>query len=145
MKETFFLGNLTKDWEVRSGNEKTYAKNAIAIKTKLPSGEKVEFFELVAWGKQVDALSTYTHKGSRIMAKCEPVQNVFTNKDGNKVSTINFKLMSFEFAGGGKREDSENYSAPAADPVPTPKPSVSRRDDSFMRIPDGIGDDMPFN
>ena len=142
MKTTIFYGNLTKDWEVKTFGDKTRAASSIAINSRVGSERKTEYFELVAWGNQGVALSTYTHKGSRLLIECEPSVNAWTDKDGNKHSMINFQVRKFEFGDSKKSDDSSDHpSAPAKK-----EDNVLKRDDSFMRISaDSFDEEMPFN
>lgn len=142
MKTTIFYGNLTKDWEVKTFGDKTRAASSIAINSRIGSERKTEYFELVAWGNQGIALSTYTHKGSRLLIECEPSVNAWTDKDGNKHSMINFQVRKFEFGDSKKSDDSSDRPSASA----KKEDNVLKRDDSFMRISaDSFDEEMPFN
>ena len=70
-------------------------------------------------------------KGTKIVVECEANQNSYTDKSGNKVNTIDFRVISWEFA--------ESKSSQQSAPKPAPD------NEGFMNIPDNIDEDNPFN
>jgi single-strand DNA-binding protein len=67
-----------------------------------------------------------------LLLECEAVQNQYEDKNGNKVSSVEFVVKNFEFC-ESKKETQDN--APA-----TPKTS----EDGWMNIPDGVDSELPF-
>ena len=61
----------------------------------------------------------------------EANQNSYTDKNGNKVNAIDFRVISWEFA--------ESKSSQQSAPKPAPD------NEGFMNIPDNIDEDNPFN
>ena len=64
--------------------------------------------------------------------KCEANQNQYTDKNGNKVNSVDFIVKSFEFC--------ESKSQSNSQPHPTPS-----NDNSWLDIPDGVEDSLPFS
>lgn len=74
----------------------------------------------------------HVFKGSKIAVIGEWTTGSYKNKDGNTVYTNDCNISKLEFC------DSKNSSGSSAEPQPKP-------DDSFMSIPDGIDEELPFN
>ena len=68
-----------------------------------------------------------------MLLECEANQNQYTDKNGNKVNSVDFIVKSFEFC--------ESKSQSNSQPQPTPSNS-----DGFMSIPDNLEDSgLPFD
>ena len=93
--------------------------------------KKANFFNMTAWGKTAEAMEKNVRKGTKIVVECEANQNSYTDKNGNKVNAIDFRVISWEFA--------ESKSSQQSAPKPMPD------NDGFMNIPDNIDEDNPFN
>lgn len=133
MNLAIFTGRTTRDIELRytSGEKATaIAKFSIAVDSGYGDNKKTNFFNLTAWGKTAETMEKLVKKGTKILVHCEPTQNQYTDKNGNKVNAVDFRVLNFEFA-----ESKGNNNSSQA------KPSA---DDSFMPVPDGIGDELPF-
>ena len=130
MNLAIFTGRTTRDIELRytSGEKATaIAKFSLAVDSGYGDNKKTNFFNLTAWGKTAETMEKYVKKGAKILAHCEPNQSQYTNKDGNKVNTVDFRVISFEFC---ENKSNKQQSAPSDD-------------DSFMVIPDDA-DELPF-
>ena len=70
----------------------------------------------------------------------QEIKEEYTNKDGNKVNTIEFIVDSFSFvdtkAEGGITQNQNTQ--PALEPTPSGY-------DGWTNIPDGIDEELPFN
>lgn len=133
MNLAIFTGRTTKDIELRytSGEKATaVAKFSLAVDSGYGDNKKTNFFNLTAWGKTAETMEKLVKKGTKIFVQAEPTQNQYTDKNGNKINAVDFRVLNFEFA-----ESKGNNNSSQA------KPSA---DDSFMLVPDGIGDELPF-
>ena len=134
MNKCYFTGRTTKDVEVRytAGEKKTaVGKFSLAVDTGYGDNKKANFFNMTAWGKTAEAMEKNVRKGTKIVVECEANQNSYTDKNGNKVNAIDFRVISWEFA--------ESKSSQQSAPKPMPD------NDGFMNIPDNIDEDNPFN
>lgn len=133
MNLAIFTGRTTKDIELRyTSGEKTtaIAKFSLAVDSGYGDNKKTNFFNMTAWGKTAETMEKLVKKGTKIFAQAEPTQNQYTDKNGNKVNAVDFKVLNFEFA---ESKCSQNSNV------------ASNTDDSFMSIPDNVNDeDLPF-
>ena len=133
MNKCIFLARTTKDIEVRyTQSNKAVGRFPIAVDTGYGDNKKTSFFNCTAWEKTAETLEKHAPKGTKLLLECEAVQNQYEDKNGNKVSSVEFIVKNFEFA-ESKKETQDN--APAA-PV---------SNDGFMNIPDGVDAELPFN
>ena len=133
MNLAIFTGRTTKDIELRytSGEKATaVAKFSLAVDSGYGDNKKANFFNMTAWGKTAETMEKLVKKGTKIFVQAEPTQNQYTDKNGNKVNAVDFRVLNFEFA-----ESKGNNNSSQA------KPST---DDSFMLVPDGMGDELAF-
>ena len=104
-------GNLTRDIELRYTNSgKALAKFGIAINDKWKGAdgaarEKTTFVDVTAWGKQAEVLAQYLGKGSPLYLEGRLEYSTWDAADGKKRSKLDVTLTSFQFLGGGKRDD----------------------------------------
>ena len=82
-------GNLTRDPELKfmeSGN--AMARMSVAVTRKVKETEQTSFFDVIAWGKLAENVSTSVGKGSRVTVSGRLEQRAWEDKDGNKRSTV---------------------------------------------------------
>ena len=80
-------------------------------------------------------MEKYCKKGTKLVVEGSWQTGSYTNKDGQKVYTNECLIENCEFA-ENKNASSENNQNPA--------PS-NASSDGFMNIPDGIGEELPFD
>ena len=135
MNKVIFCGRTTKDIEMRYSqgeNSMAIGRFSIAIDNGYGDKKKTNFFNCTIFGKQAEAFEKYVPKGTKVLLECEANQNQYTDKNGNKVNSVDFIVKSFEFC--------ESKSQSNSQPQPTPS-----NDNSWMNIPDGVEDSLPFN
>jgi len=139
MNKCFFVGRTTRNIELRytQANNTVLAKFSIATDSGYGDNKKTNFFNMTAWGKTAEALEKYAPKGTKLVLECQAVQNQYTDKNGNKVNTVDFTVLNFEFA------ESKNASQQNTQSRPEPMPQTDS--DGFMNIPDVIDEELPFN
>ena len=96
-----------------------------------------DFFRFTAFGKTAEVIEKYFKKGSRICINSHAQMNNYTDKDGNKRSSLTFIVDAIDFV-DTKAESQQN--APQAGSQPEPKVPT----DDFVNIPDNI-EDLPFS
>lgn len=90
------VGRLTRDCEVKQAGQSTVCKFSIACADNY-SKDKTHFFNCVSFGKQGDVIAKYFSKGSRIYIYGFIKQESWTDKDGNKKSSVTLHVDGFEF------------------------------------------------
>lgn len=136
MNKCIFIARTTKDVELRysTGNNATaIGKFSIAVDSGYGDNKKTSFFNMTAFGKTAETLEKFVKKGSKVALECEANQNQYTDKNGNKVNSVDFIVKSFEFC---ESKSQSQQSAPQ---------SMPSNDNSWMDIPSGIEDSLPFN
>jgi len=132
------MGRLTRDPEVSYSN----ADNSIAVARfnlavdrrfkRTGDSAEADFFNCIAFGKQAEFAEKYLKKGTKILLTGRIQNNNYTNKEGQKVYSMQIIVEEVEFA------ESKSTSG---------KVEPQRPDsDGFMNIPDGVEDEeLPFN
>lgn len=139
MNKCIFTGRTTKDIEIRymqNDNQTAVGRFSLAVESGYKDKKRTDFFNMTAWGKTAETMEKYAPKGTKIIVECEARQNNYTDRNGNKVNTVDFTALSFEFA------ESKNTSQQNTQERPQP---MSQTDSDFMRIPDGLEDELPFS
>ena len=139
MNLCIFTGRTTKDIELRYIQDNmAVAKFSLAVDNGYGENKKTSFFDMTAFKGTAESMGKLISKGQKIMVQCEAQQNEWQDKDGNRRTSVNFIVRSWEFA------ESKNAQNGNAAPT-TPTAATSTRTDGFMSIPDGIDDELPFN
>ena len=137
MNKIILLGRLTQDAEVRySQGEKSMAiaNFSIAVNRKFKrEGEPdADFFNCTAFGKQAEFVEKYLKKGTKILLTGKVQNNNYTNKEGQKVYSVQIITEEIEFA--------ESKAADAGT-----QPTPTQENNGFVNIPDGLQEELPFN
>ena len=150
MNKLILMGRLTRDPEIRysqGSNPMAIARFSLAVDRRFKrAGDSTEadFFNCTAFGKQAEFAERYLKQGTKILLGGRIENNNYTNKEGQKVFSVQVITEEIEFAeskkaaAGGTAEDDdqwrERYHGPSADP------------DGFINVPDGVEDEeLPFN
>ena len=137
MNKVIEIGRLTKDPEIRysQGESSTcIARYTLAVdrKFKQEGQPNADFINCIAFGKLGEFAEKYLHKGTKIAVTGRIQTGSYKNKDGNTVYTTDVVVEEQEFC--------ESKSQSNSQPQPTPS-----NDNSWMNIPDGVEDSLPFN
>lgn len=129
MNKTQLSGRLTKDPDVRYSqgeNPTAVARLTLAVDRR-GRDAGTDFIPCVAFGHNAEFAEKYLRKGHKIIV-CGRIQTgSYTNRDGQKIHTMDVAVDEFEFAESKRTNDQ-----PSAD------------GDGFMNIPDGIENEVPF-
>lgn len=144
MNKVILLGNLTRDPEIRySQGEKqmAVARFSLAVNRRFAKdGEtNADFLNCTAFGKTAEFVEKYFRQGSRMGLVGRIENNNYTNKNGEKVYSVQIMVEEVEFAerkSAQSNNQTQNQNQPA---------QANGEDDDFMNIPDGIEDGLPFN
>ena len=139
MNKVILMGNLTRDPEIRyTQGEKTMAiaRVSLAINRRFSrDGEtNVDFFNCTSFGKQAEFVEKYFRQGSRMLLVGRIQNDNYTNKNGEKVYSVQIMADEIEFA--ERKQAGGNNNA---------EPTQKQDDDDFMEIPENIESELPFN
>lgn len=145
MNKVILMGNLTRDPEIRytqSENSLAIARFTVAVNRRFArQGETdVDFFNCTAFGKQAEFVEKYFKQGSRMLLTGRVQNDNYTNKNGEKVYSVQIIAEEIEFA---ERKNTSQSAGGSAD-IGAPDPSAAANDD-FMNIPQKSEDELPFN
>ena len=146
MNKAILMGRLTRDPEVRysqSDSSMAIARFSLAVDRRYKKqGDTVtaDFFNCTAFGKQGEFVEKYLKKGTKIVVTGRIQNDNYTNKDGQKVYSVQIMVEEIEFAESKASAQSNEGSDGGA------QPQMGAPDaDGLMNIPDGIGSELPFN
>lgn len=133
MNKVQIVGRLTRDPEVRAAGETSIARSSVAVNRRFKNkegGYDADFINISAFGKTAEFLEKYFHKGDMIGIVGRITTGSY-EKDGARVYTTEVTVEEVEFVGGKNSGDSNT----------TQKQDSS----SFVNIPDGVDEELPFN
>lgn len=142
MNKVILMGRLTRDPEVRytqGDNASAVARFSLAVDSrfKKDGDQTADFINCVAFGKTGEFIEKYGHKGTKFVVEGRIQTGSYTNKDGQKVYTTDVVVEQVEFAESKASADGNTTNNTANSNAPTYT--------SFMDIPDGIDEELPFN
>ena len=139
MNKVILMGRLTRDPEMRVSqgeNALNIAKFSLAVDRRYQkNGEKeTDFFNCTAFGKQAEFVDKYLKQGTKVLVTGRVQNDNYTNKEGQKVYSVQIIVEEIEFA------ESKN-----AESKPADKPAEDNGEGGWMNIPEGIQEELPFN
>lgn len=139
MNNCIFCGRMTKDVELRytAANNTACGKFSLAVDTGYGTNKKTSFLNMVAWGKTAEALSTYAKSGSKLIVTCQAIQNSYQDKNGNKVNSVNFNVVNWEFA------ESKNAKKESEEPAQNNN-TANDLGNGFYNLPESNDEELPF-
>lgn len=123
MNVAILMGRLTKKPEIRTTTDGLSIASYTLAVDRL-KGE-ADFVNIKAFGKGADFAEKYLDKGMKIAVTGRIQTGSYTNKEGRKIYTFDVVADRQEFC------ERKAESAPA-------------QDDGFMRVPDGVDEELPF-
>ena len=146
MNKVILMGRLTRDPEVRysqTDSNMAIARFSLAVDRRFKKqGDTVtaDFFNCTAFGKQGEFVEKYLKQGTKIVVTGRIQNDNYTNKEGQKVYSVQIMVEEIEFAESKASSQSNTGSDGGA------QSQIGAPDaDGFMNIPDGIGSELPFN
>ena len=150
MNKVILMGRLTRDPEVRySQGEKqmAIAKFSLAVDRRFKKqGDEVtaDFFNCTAFGKTGEVVEKYLKKGVKIAVTGRIQNDNYTNKEGQKVYSVQIMVDELEFV--ESKASAGNGGNTQGNAQGNNQPEYGQPDsDGFMDVPDGIGAELPFN
>lgn len=142
MNKVILMGRLTRDPEVRYGNDnKPVARYSIAVdrRYKDQNGNyPTDFFNLVSFGNTASFVEKYLRKGTKIVVDGELRNNNY-EKDGKTVYQDQIVANSVEFAESKNAQGGNGDYSNAPSNQPT-----GDAGDGFNAIEDATEDNLPF-
>ena len=137
MNKIILMGRLTRDPEVRYSQGESslaIARFSLAVDRRFKrQGEpEADFFNCTAFGKQAEFVEKYLKQATKILLSGRVQNDNYTNKEGQKVYSVQIMIEEIEFAESKATSDNNN--------IP---PSQSQ--DGFMNIPEGLEEELPFS
>ena len=148
MNKIILLGRLTNAPEVRytqGQNGMAIGKFSLAVnrKYKRENEPEADFFNCTAFGKQAEFVEKYLKQGTKILLSGRVQNDNYTNKEGQKVYSVQIIAEEIEFAeskaaaSGGGNSFNQDFRPDAPEP--------NQAADGFMNIPTGLEEELPFS
>ena len=149
MNKVILMGNLTRDPEIRYSqgeNSLAIARFSIAVNRRFSrqGDTDTDFFNCTAFGNQAEFVEKYFKQGSRMLLTGRVQNDNYTNKNGERVYSVQIMADEIEFAERKSTADANASRGASNFGGGAPEPAMAA-DDDFMNIPDGIEDGLPFN
>lgn len=109
MNSVNIVGTVVCKPELKVSKETKYTRFPIAVNSYTKGEKKTAFFDVVAFGKNAENICNYLDKGYTIPITGHLHQDVYTSKEGKKVSSVCVYLDSFTFV--SNKKDTDNKSA----------------------------------
>lgn len=142
------LGRLTKDPQTRTygeNNEKKMARFTMACdrRGRREEGQQTaDFIPCVCYGKTADFADQYLRQGTKVLVTGSITTGKYEDKDGRTVYTTDILVNNVEFAESKRTADQgQAQSAPAQ----APAAGMVQKDESWMNIPEGITENLPWD
>lgn len=131
LNRTTLQGRLTADPEIRyTASNVAYAEFTLAWSEKYKDIETKCFLRCKAWRNSAEFLDKYFSKGQETVMEGHLVTEEW-EKDGEKKSRTICIVDKLNFC-GPKKEKKDTQE------------KVEKDDDGFMRVPEGIDEELPF-
>lgn len=152
MNKTTLLGRPTKDpaisYSQTSDPPKCIARFTLAVTRKYKKDE-ADFISCVCFGKLAEIIEKYVKKGDLICVAGHIQTGSYTDREGQKRYTTDVVVEDMQMC--GSKEEKPSQAAPQQPTKPAPQepqqmslPLSPADDDGFMRIPEGVEEELPF-
>ncbi|NLY72444.1 MAG: single-stranded DNA-binding protein [Tissierellia bacterium] len=109
MNQVILIGRLTADPELRfaASTGRAVTNFRLAVDRPFSKEKKTDFFRIVVWGKQAEAVAKYLKKGSQCAVNGSIQIEQYTDRDGNNRYSTDIVANQVEFLGSpGRSQDS---------------------------------------
>ena len=93
MNKVILIGNLTRDPDLTKTEKYTFCKFGLAVRR---DNDKVDFFDITAWGKTAELCHRYLVKGKKVAIVGKIVVNAY-DKDGRTIKFYEITADEVEF------------------------------------------------
>ena len=147
MNKAIMCGRVVRDPEVRYGdNQKAVARFSLAVDRRFTreGDPTADFFNCTAFGKIAEVVEKHVTKGTKLIITGRIQNDNYTNKDGQKVYSVQVIVDEQEFA-DSKNAGNGGNGGSSFDSFGAGSPAPASAGDGFMNIPDGMEEELPFN
>ena len=140
------MGRLTKDADIRYTQDgKAVAGFSIAVdrRFKREGQPDADFFNCTAFGRQGEFVEKYLKQGTKILISGRIQNDNYTNKNGEKVYSVQIIAEEIEFA-ESKNASGGSQGRPGGDYQPQQASPRNASGADFLAVPEGIENDLPF-
>ena len=149
MNKVIMMGRLTRDPEVRysqGASQTAVGRFSLAVdrRFKREGQPEADFFNCTTFGRQAEFVEKYLHQGTKIVITGSVQNDNYTNKNGEKVYSVQIIVDEIEFAeskAAAAQNGGGNFGGAPAGGAPTPSAASG---DGFINIEEGIEDELPF-
>lgn len=143
MNKIILMGRLTRDPEIRySQGDSQFAIGRFSLavdrRFKRQGDPDADFFNCTAFGKQAEFVEKYLKQGTKILLTGRVQNDNYTNKNGEKVYSVQIIAEEIEFA----ESKGQGNAGGMASAQPNPAAAI---DDGFINVPNGIEEELPFS
>ena len=143
MNKVMLMGRLTRDPEIRysqGASQTAVGRFSIAVdrRFKREGQPETDFFNCTTFGRVSEFVEKYLHQGIKIVVVGSVQNDNYTNKNGEKVYSVQIIVDEIYFA--ESKSASQSYSS---DGGGAPVPSAASGD-GFVNIDSGIEEELPF-
>ena len=147
MNKIILIGRLTRNPEVRysqGANGTTIARFSLAVnrRWKREGEPDADFFNCTAFGRIAEFAEKYLQQGTKVVVTGRVQNDNYTNKDGQKVYSVQIIVEEMEFA---ESKNAAGNAGGSVYPVDSGLSPIQTDNNGFISIPDGEEDGLPFN
>jgi single-strand DNA-binding protein len=104
-----FTGRLGKDPELKQAGQSDVLEFSVGNNVGWGERRITNWFKCSLWGKQAVSMQPHLEKGKEIFISGELTAREYTTRDGEKKTSLDVKVSSIDFVGGGKKSDGGEY------------------------------------
>ena len=147
MNKVVLVGRLTRDPQVsysQGENSTAVARYTVAVdrRFKRDNEPTADFISCVVFGRSAEFAEKYFRQGMRVALSGNIRTGSYTNREGVKVYTTDVVVEEQEFA---QNRDENSPNMGGYQPSAPAQGAPADAGDGFMKIPDGIEEELPFN
>ena len=149
INQVVLVGRLTRDAELKyTSNGQAVCKFSMAVNRRRKNGDQWEdeanYFDIVLWGRQGEALNQYLQKGKTVGVNGELRYDSW-QQDGQKRSKVEIVANNIMLLGGGNSGGSGSSGSSGSGGAPySGNGDSGRSGDQGSPADDGFADDIPF-
>lgn len=144
MNQFFFIGNLTKDPEVRTTNAGIKVCNfTIAINRRMKNNgeQQTDFFNIVAWRQLAELCEKYLSKGKKVAITGSIQMRNYEDKNGIKRTAVDFLADEVEFLSPADKGARKEMEYRAEERIAITQEGNAPADPGFTQVDDS---ELPF-
>lgn len=148
MNKVMLVGRLTSKPELKyTGANLPYTRFSVAINrtfTNAQGQRETDFINVVVWRKQAENVCNYLNKGSLVSIEGRLQSNNYTDKDGNKRTSIDVAADNVQFLESKSQSQSRTNDNSTPYDFQEPVNNVSVDTDPFADFGDSVSIDDNF-